>query len=546
MSPLRTQVIIVGGGPVGMLLAAELAGHGVDTLVLETRAAVSPRPKATTLHARTVQTLVRRGHLPNRAPALAAGGNGAAGNGAAGAGATGRTGADGGAAFHFAGIPGLMITAPAAEPEPILKIAQADLERRFEQRARAAGARVLREHRVTGLVQGPDGVRVTARGPRGPVTCDAAYLVGADGARSTVRDRAGIGSRTHPATVSALTGRITPMGRGVPEPGWHLTARGWITVKEDPGGAVHIRTLNCAGPSRSRGVPPTLEEFRREVSWIAGRDLAMTSPRWLGRFSDLTRLADTFRAGRVFLVGDAAHVHFPVGGQGLSTGLSDALNLGWKLAFAVRGEAAPGLLDSYDAERRPAARRVIDNTRAQLALMRPGPEVHALRTLFGAFLEQGGPGGCLSGMISAQDTVLPTRSGRRSAWEGRFLRNTPVATASGETDLVALLRDGRLLLLLFGEDGDRYRRDVAGLAGTVRVVQAKPSPDAPCDALLVRPDGYVAWASGGDGLPAALSAYVTAGRAGTGRAPAPRSGFAGDRPPAQPTTDSARSGSSVR
>lgn len=488
---MQAQVLVVGGGPVGLLLAAELAAYGVDTLLLEPRARVSERPKATTLHARAVQSLARRGHLPGPAASAAA--------------------AAGGRPFHFAGLPGLVITAPETEPTAILKRPQAELERLFEEQARAAGARILREHRVTEAHQDQDGVRVTADGPRGPVTCTAQYVVGADGARSTVRELAGIESDTHPATVAALMGTVTLADPDALPQGWHRTPRGWIVANRDPGGRTHIRTLDCAGAHADRQLQPTLEDLRREVSWIAGRDIVMEDPRWLSRFSDFTRLARTFRAGRVFLVGDAAHVHFPIGGQGLSTGVLDALNLGWKLALAVHGAAAADLLETYDAERRPAARRVIDNTRAQLALMRPGPEPDALRGVFAEMLAADRNHEQLSDMISAQDTVLPEQTGRPSPGAGTFLRNTVLHTETGETDVIGLLQDGRPLLLLLGEKGRGHQEEASDWAGTLGVVRALPAPGVPYDALLVRPDGYIAWTPGATALSTALSGYVARG-----------------------------------
>ncbi|WP_327135999.1 FAD-dependent monooxygenase (plasmid) [Streptomyces sp. NBC_01343] len=495
---MRAQVAVVGGGPVGMLVAAELAGYGVDTVLLESRAGVCDRPKATTLHARAVQCLARRGHLPGPAVPYA-----------------GARGARTGSPFHFAGLPGLFITAPETEPEPILKCPQAQLERQFEERAREAGARILREHRVTGMVQGPDGVRITAEGPRGPAVYEVEHVVGADGARSTVREQAGIGSDTHPATISALMGAVRLAEPDALPPGWHRTPRGWIVSKADAEGRTHIRTLNCTGAHADRHLPPTLGELRREVSWIAGREIGMAQPRWLGRFSDFSRLARTFRAGRVFLVGDAAHVHFPIGGQGLSTGVLDALNLAWKLALAVRGEAGPELLGTYDAERRPVARRVVENTRAQLALMRPGPELDALRGVFSGLLAQEGAQGHLGGLISAQDTVLPAvlpaQPGRSCPSAGTFLRNAVLTTSAGETDVIRLLQGGRPLLLLLGEKGAGHREQARDWEGVVRVVRARPTPDVPYEALLVRPDGYIAWAPGGADLGAALSVYFARG-----------------------------------
>ncbi|WP_331720446.1 FAD-dependent monooxygenase [Streptomyces sp. NBC_00209] len=484
-------MLVAGGGPVGMLVAAELAAYGVDTVLLEPRTEVSDQPKATTLHARAVQSLARRGHLPGSTPPSYA--------------VEPAT-----SAFHFAGLPGLTIAAPPDEPEPVLKCAQATLERHLEARARAAGARILRGHRLTDAVQDADGVRVEAEGPEGPEHFRAGYLVGADGARSTVRTRAGIESDTFPATVSALMGTVTLADPGALPKGWHRTPRGWIVAKHD-GDRTHLRTLNCDGAHPDRQRPVTLEELHREVAHIAGRDIAMRSPHWLSRFSDYARLARTFVQGRVFLVGDAAHVHFPIGGQGLSTGVLDALNLSWKLALAVRGSAGPALLSGYDAERRPLARRVIDGTLAQLALMRPGPEADALRTVFTGLLADESGSGHLSGLISAQDTVLPDSTGAGGPAAGTYLGNTALSTPDGDTDVIRLLHDGRPLLLLLGEKADRHREEARGWAGVMRTVEVRPTPGVPHEAVLLRPDGYLAWVPGDGSLRQALTAYFGPG-----------------------------------
>ncbi|MFD4878551.1 FAD-dependent monooxygenase [Streptomyces sp. NPDC058420] len=491
---VRAQVVVVGGGPVGLLVACELAGYGVRTVVVEEREGISARPKATTLHARAVQCLVRRGYL-----AGVAGGHTAP--------------APTRCAFHFAGMPGLAVCAPALEPPPVLKCEQEQLERHFEARARAAGVVVLRGLRVTGVRQGPEGVQVTARGRQGQVTCTARYAVGADGARSTVRGLAAFACRTYPATVSALAGDVRLAQPGALRPGWHRTGTGWIVTKDIPDipGGVRLRTLDCTGAHRGRHLPPTLEELRAEVARITGRDVPMGQARWLSRFSDFSRITLSYRAGRVLLAGDAAHVHFPVGGQGLSAGVLDALNLGWKLALAVRGAAAPGLLDTYDLERRPAAQRVIDNTRAQLALMRPDTGLDPLRTLFGELLARGGENGVLASMVSAQDTVLPPRAADPSPWEGRFLANTELTTAQGRTDVIRLLAAGRPLLLLSdGADSARWQAQARPWSGLLRVVRTGDSA-LPGGAVLVRPDGYVGWAAGAGPLTAALGAYFREG-----------------------------------
>ncbi|WP_308287977.1 FAD-dependent monooxygenase [Streptomyces hilarionis] len=491
---MRAQVVIVGGGPVGMLLAAELGDYGVATVLLEARASVSERPKASVLHARALQGLARRGYFSELVPRAAT--------------ATGETEAP----FRFAGVPGLSLTAPASEPGPLLKRPQAELERLFEQRARAAGVRVLREHRVTGVSQDQDGVRVLADGPSGRVECTARYLVGADGGRSIVRELAGLTSQTYPATTSGLAGLVTLRDAADLPSGWHRTPRGWIVAREIPGDGTHIKTLDCSRAHPERHLPPTARELHDEISRIAGKEIAFSRPRWLSRFSDFAQLARSYRHGRVFLAGDAAHMHFPVGALGLSTGVQDALNLGWKLAFAVRGLAGEGLLDTYDAERRPAARSVIDNTRAQLALMRSGPEVDALNALFAQLVAADRGSRHLSDLISGQDMVLPPRTPCASPWEGRFLQNLALQTREGRTDVIGLLRAGRPLVLLFGENGGRHLPQARDWAQAVSTVHVEPTDRIPCDALLVRPDGYVAWASapGGDSLEDALELYFGA------------------------------------
>ncbi|MFZ3560629.1 MULTISPECIES: FAD-dependent monooxygenase [unclassified Streptomyces] len=490
MSRTHVQVAIVGGGPVGLCLAAELAASGVRTLVVEARTEVSVRPKATTLHARSVQCLVRRGHLGGLSSSQGA-----------------RT-----SPFHFAGMPGLAITAPDGEPEPVLKRPQEDLERHFEERARAAGARVLRGVRVTAIRQEHDAVRIHAQGPQGRLSWRAQYVVGADGARSAVRELAGFGSRTYPATASAMMGHARLVDPGSLVPGWHRTRRGWLVVKGAGDGFVHLRTLNCRAPHEDRHQELTADELCAEVSYIAGREIRLADTRWLSRFSDFARVAQTYRIGRILLAGDAAHVHFPIGGQGLSTGLLDAVNLGWKLALTVRAEAGEALLDSYDRERRPAAQRVVDNTRAQLALMRPGSELDPLRTLIGNLL-MAEPECGLSAMVSAQDTVLPHGTDPAPAFGGTFLPNVALSTAQGPTDVIRLLREsGRLVLLLLGERGAEYAQAARARPGSVRVVRAEPVAGVASDAVLLRPDGYVAWAAGGGPLESVLGALLGPGR----------------------------------
>ncbi|MFF1699295.1 FAD-dependent monooxygenase [Streptomyces sp. NPDC058257] len=482
MAYARTDVVIVGGGPVGLLLAAELAGYGVRTVVIEERAEVSEHPRATTLHARTAQVLARRGHLP--APSLPLGEGTVS------------------TPFHFAGVWGLDLTAPATEPEPLCKRPQAELERLFEARALAAGAQVLRRHRVTGLDRRETGVTVSAEHPGGRTRFEAAYVVGADGARSTVRTLAAIPSDATPPTMAAMVGVVRCDGAQAPEPGWHRTRRGWVVAKRTAEGRLHLRAVDCLEAPADYALPLGIEEFRRELSRIMGRELVMDEPRWLSRFSDFSRLARTYRSGRVLLAGDAAHLHFPIGAQGLSTGLLDALNLGWKLAFTVRGAAAPGLLDSYDTERRPAAARLLEQIRTQADLMRPGRTPGSLAELAALMGPDGDDSdtdavlGRIGLLVSGQDAVLPPRSAGPCGWEGQFLTNRELSTDEGPTDVMRLLRDGRMLLLRFGHPEDGFTSGVPhALRYVLREVRAAPVAGWPRAALLLRPDGYVAWAS---------------------------------------------------
>ncbi|MET9801243.1 FAD-dependent monooxygenase [Streptomyces sp. NPDC006368] len=501
MSPTQHYgVAVVGGGPVGMLLAAELGLHGVRTVVLERHPETVDQPKAGTLHARTVQSLARRGHLPTRRG--------------------GRLDQVATTAFHFAGMPGLTIGAPAVEGQPIAGRSQADLERAFERNARDLGVEIRRGHDVVALTQDPRQVEITAEhgdGRRTTLTAD--YVVGADGARSTVRALAGIRSEEHPPRVAALLGQVRLLDPEGTPPGWNLTPRGWTVINVNPFGYSRVITFDFTGPHADRHAPVTLDELRSTASRIAGHDIPMTDAVFTSRFSDYTRLVHRYRDGRVLLAGDAAHVHFPVGGQGLNLGLQDALNLGWKLALAVRGHAGKDLLDTYHDERHPAGRRVIDNTRAQLALMRPGEETEPLRALFAELLRLDQVGAYLGDMISAQDTAYPSRGG--SPWQGRFLPNLPLEIDGADSCVADVLHPGRPVLLLFGDAGEEYARTAAAWGHVVDAVRARAPRPLPWDALLLRPDGYVAWAPPSaradvpDGLRAALREWF--GEAADGR-----------------------------
>ncbi|MFF5207899.1 FAD-dependent monooxygenase [Streptosporangium sp. NPDC000396] len=455
------DVVVVGGGPVGMLLAAEIALQGVRPVVLERLPEPTGESKAGTLHARTAQSLNRRGLLD----------------------AVGRS-SYGGVRFHFSGMFELDLGAVAGEGPSIVGSPQAWAEQVFADRAAELGAEIRRGHEIVGLTQDADRVTLTVEGPAGPYELVTRYAVGTDGARSAVRKLAGIPFTGAPASVAALMGDVRLLD---PIPGgWHRTPRGWLLIW---GGGTYghsrISTYDFRGPHLEREAPVTLEELRSVAEYIAGRPIRMTEPRGLSRYGDAALQAETYRRGRVLVAGDAAHVHFPWGGQGLNTGMEDAMNLGWKLAAQVRGWAPDGLLDSYHGERHPVAARVLWNVRAQGALADPDPRVDPLRELFADLMRLEQVNDYLSGMVSGTATTYDV--GHPGA--GRFAPDAKIKTADGAVTLVELLHAGRPLFL--GDDDELV--DVAAeWAGRVDTVRAR------CEPQLVRPDGYVAWCAPGD------------------------------------------------
>ncbi|MDQ8706917.1 FAD-dependent monooxygenase [Streptomyces sp. LHD-70] len=478
-TPVDTEVAVVGGGPVGMLLARELALLGVRTTVLERLPAPTGESKAGTLHARSGQTLNRRGLLeavqPGRPAPRTVGGP---------------------VPFHFAGMFDLDLAAVVDEGPVIIGSPQAWAQEVFGDDAVRLGATVRRDSEVTGLDEEPGRVRLTVRSGDGDTrTLTARWVVGADGARSAVRRLTGIPFTGTPAGVGALIGEVRLLDPGSAPRGWQRNSRGWTLVWLNPFGHSRVCTYDFRGPHADRQAPVGLDEFRAEVERIAGRSVPMDSPSWLTRFSDAALQAERYREGRVLLAGDAAHVHFPAGGQGVNLGLQDAVNLGWKLAAEVRGHAPEGLLDTYQAERHPVAAAVLDNVRAQVALMDPSPRMDALRELFAELMHMDEVNAKLSSMISGTDVAydLGADSG---ALAGRFAPDLPLKSGTGQRSLAELLHSARPLLLLLAENPG-LAQAARPWADRVDVVTATAVLHPGADALLVRPDGYVAWSARG-------------------------------------------------
>ncbi|WP_329568620.1 FAD-dependent monooxygenase [Kitasatospora sp. NBC_01266] len=485
METVRTDVVIAGAGPVGLLLAAELRLRGTEVIVLEQLDAPSPHSRAFGLHARSTESLRLRGLLGRLERAAEQ--------------PTRMFGAvlpdgiknDLVPLIHFAGIRTLRLDRMETSSPGLLGVAQSGAEAVLADWAAELGVRLRRGQQVTAVTQDSDGVTVTAEAATGPLEVRARYLVGCDGGRSAVRKLTGF---AFPGSDPTITGRLcetlVPELLADPGPGWHRLPGGVLQVL--PG---RILSVEFDRPQVDRELPVTVEEFTDSLERITGRRIELaTEPTWLTRFTDNSRLAEHYRLGRVLLAGDAAHVHSPFGGQGLNLGLQDAMNLGWKLAAAVAGRAPEGLLDSYQQERQPVAARVLHNTRAQVALMNPSAGVTPLRELFADLMELEPVNRLLAELLSGV-SVRYQRRDEDHPLTGTFLPDLRVSTEeAGECSALDLLADGRPLLLDFTE-GAVLRATAHDWADRVRPIATAVPSGTKLTALLVRPDGYLAWAT---------------------------------------------------
>ncbi|MEV0650648.1 FAD-dependent monooxygenase [Phytomonospora sp. NPDC050363] len=454
--PPLFDVIIAGCGPAGATLAAELRLHDVRVLVLEKDTEPVSFVRIVGLHVRSIELLAMRGLLDRVLE-------------------HGRRRPAGG---FFAAI-----DKPAPDLDTahayLLGIPQPVIVGLLEEHASALGAEIRRGCEVAGFAQDDEGVTVElADGQR----LRSRYLVGCDGGRSTVRKLLGVGFPGEPSRNETLMGE---MEVGVPPeeiaatmariPGAHR--RFWLRPF---GEKIHSVLVPAEGVS-DRGRAPTIEDFRRQLRAFTGTDFGVHSPRWLSRFGDATRLAERYRVGRVLLAGDAAHIHPPIGGQGLNLGVQDAVNLGWKLAAQVRGRAPESLLDTYEAERRPVAEEVLDNTRAQTELLTDEPGPRAVRRLLAELMDVDEVNRRLIEKIAGIGVRYDLGEGPDLL--GRRMRDIDLHTGT----LYEQMHGGRGLLL------DRTGRlTVDGWADRVDLLaDAGAALDVP--GVLLRPDGHVAW-----------------------------------------------------
>jgi 2-polyprenyl-6-methoxyphenol hydroxylase-like FAD-dependent oxidoreductase len=494
MATTDSAVLIVGAGPTGLMLAGELALAGVDVAIVERRANQDlAGSRAGGLHSRTIEVFDQRG-IADRF--LSAGQKAEI--------------------AMFAGTR-LDIGDFPTRHNYGLGLWQNHIERILAAWIGELGVTIHRAREATGIAQDDTGVNVALSDGQ---SLRAAYLVGCDGGQSIVRKAAGVAFPGCDPTTSSLIAEVEMAEQ--PDWGVHRNAfgihsfgrveyeiRGGEVVYMDRGPVRVMVTEERVGPTSQAN----LRDLSEALVAACGTDYGIHSPTWISRFTDMTRQAASYRKGRVLLAGDAAHVHPPDGGQGLQIGVQDAVNLGWKLAQAVRRTSSDAILDTYHSERHPVAARVLRNAMAATALRRPDERTKALRDTMAELLGMDEPRRRFAAMMSGLDIRYDLGEGHPLL--GRRMPDLDLATDKGPLRVFALLRDARPALLNLGEPG---AFDIARWADRVQLIDAQydgawelpalGAVKAPA-AALIRPDGYVAWVGDGTnaGLPAALNAW---------------------------------------
>ncbi len=478
---MEHAVVIAGGGPTGMMLAGELTLAGVDVAIVERRAGAElDGSRAGGLHARTIEVLDQRG-IADRFLA------------------EGKSMQVGG----FAHIP-LDISDFPTRHNYGLALWQKHFERILAGWVEELAIPIYRGRAVIGFAQDDTGVNVELSDKQ---SLRAQYLVGCDGGRSVVRKAAGIAFPGWDATMSHIIAEVELAEE--PEWGMRYTPAGMHGLsKLSETGLVRVMVTEEHPGSAGE---PTLGDLSTRLIEVYGTDYGVHSPVWISRFTDAARQAAAYRAGRILLAGDAAHVHYPAGGQGLNLGVQDAVNLGWKLAQVVKETSPECLLDTYHSERHPVGARVIRNTLAQVALLRRDDRSKAAWEAVAEFLKMDEPRKRYAAMMSGLDIRYDLGEGHPLL--GRRMPDLDLTTANGPLRVFTLLHGARPVLLNFGEPGEF---DITRWADRLQLIDAKCEAawelpaigevKAP-GAVLIRPDGYVAWV--GDQMQQGLTDSLT-------------------------------------
>ncbi|WP_280723438.1 FAD-dependent monooxygenase [Kitasatospora sp. MAA4] len=468
MDNFDADVIVVGAGPAGLMLAGELRLAGVSTIIVDRLAEPMQQSRALGFSARTIEEFGQRGLLPRfgELETIPIG--------------------------HFGGLP-IDYRIVEGGNFGVRGVPQSFTETILADWASGLGVTVRRGHEVVGLQADDNGVDVELNTPEGPQRLRAAYVVGCDGGRSAVRRLSGIEFPGTDATIEMKMADVAGVQLRL-RPTGEIGPAGMVVVLPLGPHATRVVVYERNAEPRKTHEAPSFAEVADAFERVTGEDIRGGKPLWTSFFTDASRQALSYRQGRVFLAGDAAHIHLPIGAQGISAGVGDVVNLGWKLAAEIKGHAPEGLLDTYQSERHPVGARIVANTLVQRSLYLGGDEMQPLRDVFSELVVHEEVQRHLVGMVTGLDTRYEGGP-QDHPLLGRRLPDQELLVGDEKTTTYELLHTGRGVLLDLNDDAE-LRSTAAAWADRVDVVTAtRHDSEAPQASLLVRPDGYIAWVS---------------------------------------------------